>query len=79
MFVFMFYQTKFISTCLLKSLQSAAINQTFNFTSHPLCKSLPGPQEVINPELSEASEQVTSEPTEPATSESTEPDMLDIN
>ena len=35
----------------------------------------PGPQEVINPELSEASEQVTSEPTEPATSESTEPDM----
>ena len=39
----------------------------------------PGPQEVIDPELSEASEQVTSEPTEPAASESTEPDMLDIN
>ena len=29
-----------ISTCLLKTLQSAAMNQTFNITSHPLCKSL---------------------------------------
>ena len=43
MFVFMFYQTKFISTCLLKSLQSAAENQTFYLTSYPLCKSLHQP------------------------------------
>ena len=40
MFVFMFYQTKFIRPCLLKSLQSAAIMQTCYFTSHPLCKPL---------------------------------------
>ena len=40
MFVFMFYQTKFTSTCLLKSMQSAAGNQTFNFIPYPLCKPL---------------------------------------
>ena len=48
MFVFMFYQTKFTSTCLLKSMQSAAGNQTFNFIPYPPCKPLSRPLSAIS-------------------------------